>query len=486
MFAPKAAAPAAGGLSLNTNSTNSLFGGNTATPTATPGATNTSSLFGNAASSTAPKPAGGLFGAPATGTTPQAQTTGSNMFGGQQQSGTAGSNLFGGANTTTTTQPSGASNLFGGATAGAGTSTIQGTTGGGLGGSTLFGGGTSTAQTQAKPAFAGLGGLGSGLGGGSTGGTTGSMFGGGQSTAQQQQPQKPTLSLFGQPAPAQTTQPLQQSTATSTVIPGVKVDVSNLLPTTKFESCADEIRSQIEAIDKHILNQMKMCHEVGDLLPTIEQQGATIPNDVEFVQGKLETIQHALENDASDIDGLRSLITRDAAEAQVAFRAIDTLKLPLQYQSSGGGWWSVQDQQIPERSMRSSRKNTLALPDGVEGDASTDVNGVPVNLVDYFSHRSKEMKEVLTRYTGNLKEIEDHLHGVEATLNRQISDFVTSKSREGAVGTPRSTISELSGVLSDVEAGIMGVATRLSNVSEQVQDLSIGQQSLGDGRLHLG
>ncbi|KAJ5813109.1 hypothetical protein N7447_010132 [Penicillium robsamsonii] len=474
MFAPKAAAPAAGGLSLNTTSTNSLFGGNTATPTATPGATNTSSLFGNAASSTAPKPAGGLFGAPAAGTTP-AKPAGSNMFGGQQQSGTTGSSLFGGA--TTTTQASGAGNMFGGSTAGAGTSTTQGTTGG------LFGGGTSTAQAQAKPAFAGLG---SGLGGGLTGGATGGMFGGGQSTAQQQQTPKPTLSLFGQPAPAQNTQPLQQSTATSTVIPGVKVDVSNLLPTTKFESCADEIRSQIEAIDKHILNQMKMCHEVGNLLPTIEQQGATIPNDVEFVQGKLETMQHALENDASDIDGLRSLVTRDAAEAQVAFRAIDTLKLPLQYQSSGGGWWSVQDQQVPERSMRSSRKNTLALPDGVEGDASTDVNGIPVNLVDYFSHRSKEMKEVLTRYTGNLKEIEDHLHGVEATLNRQISDFVSSKSREGAAGTPRSTISELSGVLSDVEAGIMGVATRLSNVSEQVQDLSIGQQSLGDGRLHLG
>ncbi|KAJ9485374.1 hypothetical protein VN97_g7990 [Penicillium thymicola] len=482
MFAPKAAATAPGGLSLNTT-TSSLFGGNTATSTATPGATNTGSLFGNAASSTAPKPAGGLFGAPAAGTTPQAQQTGSNMFGGQQQSNATGSGLFGGANTTT--QPSGTSNLFGTSTAGAGTGTTQGTTGGGLGGSTLFGGGASTAQTQAKPPFSGLGGLGSGL----TGEGTGGVFGSGQSTAQQQQqqqPQKPTLSLFGQPAPAQTTQPLQQSTATSTVIPGVKVDVSNLLPTTKFESCADEIRSQIEAIDKHILNQMKMCHEVGDLLPTIEKQGATIPNDVEFVQGKLETMQHALENDASDIDGLRSLVTRDAAEAQVAFRAIDTLKLPLQYQSTGGGWWSVQDQQIPERSMRSSRKNTLALPDGVEGDASTDVNGVPVNLVDYFSHRSKEMKGVLTRYTGNLKEIENHLHGVEATLNRQISDFVSSKSREGAAGTPRSTVNELSGVLSDVEAGIMGVATRLSNVSEQVQDLSIGQQSLGDGRLHLG
>lgn len=265
------------------------------------------------------------------------------------------------------------------------------------------------------------------------------------------------------------------------MIPGVKVDLTNLLPTTKYESCADEIRNEIEAIDKHILNQMNFCHQVGDILPTIEKQGASIPNDVDFVQGKLETIQHALENDASDIDRLRDLIARDAAEAQVAFRAIDTLKLPLQYQSNGGGWWSVQDQNIPERAMRSSRKNTLALPDGVEGDASaTSVNGVPVNLIDYFSHRSKEMKGVLGNYTGNLKEIEDHLHGVEATLNRQISDFVSSKSRDGAGAASKSTVNELAAVLADVEAGIMGVATRLSNVSEQVQDLS-GQQSR-DGR----
>ncbi|KAJ5559106.1 hypothetical protein N7535_009029 [Penicillium sp. DV-2018c] len=442
---------------------NSGGNSNTTSSTATPGAT--SSLFGN--TSTTPKPAGGLFGAsttPAAGTTQQSQTTGSNMFGGQQQS---GGGLFG-SSTTPATKPAGTSNLFGGSTAGAGTSTTQGTTGGGLGGSTLFGG-TSTAQTQAKPAFGGLGGS-------STGG---GLFGGGQNTTQQQQqqqPQKPSLGIFGQSAAAPSTQPtLQQSTTTSTVIPGVKVDVSNLLPTTKFESCADEIRSQIEAIDKHILNQMKMCHEVGDLLPTIEQQGATIPNDVEFVQSKLETIQHALENDASDIDGLRSLVTRDAAEAQVAFRAIDTLKLPLQYQTTArGGWWSVQDQPIPERSMRSSRKNTLALPDGVEGDDSsaTDINGVPVNLVDYFSHRTKEMHAVLGKFTSNLKEIEDHLHGVEANLNRQISDFVSSKSRDAAPGAPRSTKADLAAVLTDVETGIMGVATRLSNVSEQVQDMS--------------
>lgn len=236
---------------------------------------------------------------------------------------------------------------------------------------------------------------------------------------------------------------------------------------------------------------MKVCHEVADLLPNIEKQSATIPNDVEFVQGKLETMQHALENDASNIDQLRNLVTRDAAEAQVAFRAIDTLKLPLQYQSAGGGdWWSAQDQKVPDRrSLRSTRKNTLALPDDVEGDSSTvtTVNGVPVNLVDYFSQRSDEMGVVLERYKGNLKEIEDHLHGVELTLNRQISEFVSSKSRDGAgAATPKSTMNELAAVLGDVESGIMGVANRLGSVSEQVQEAVLGPPAFGDGRRNLG
>lgn len=301
---------------------------------------------------------------------------------------------------------------------------------------------------------------------------------------QQQQPQKPSLGVFSNPGATQPTQTslLGQSSATGTVVQGVKVDISNLLPTTKFESCSDELRREVEAIDNAILNQMKLCHEVSDILPTIESQGASIPNDVDFVQGKLETMQHALENDANDIDQLRSLVTRDAAEAQVAFRAIDTLKLPLQYQTTGGGgWWSMQDQKVADRSsLRSTRKNTLALPDDVEGDPATakSVNGVPVNLVDYFSQRSDEMGTVLDRYKGNLKEIEDHLHGVELSLNRQINEFV-SKSRDGAsAGAPKSIVNDLAAVLGDVEAGIMGVAARLGSVSEQVQEMTLGPLSV--------
>lgn len=266
------------------------------------------------------------------------------------------------------------------------------------------------------------------------------------------------------------------------MVPGVKVDLSNLLPTTKFESCADEIRSELEKFDNYVLNQIHMCHEVTNLLPNIENQASTIPHDVEFVRGKLDTMQHALENDARDIDQLRNLISRDAAEAQVAFRAIDTLQLPIQYQpAAGGGWWSAQNQTMSDRqSLRSTRKNTLALPDDVESDSSTatTVNGVPVNLVDYFSLRSDEMGTVLNHYTRSLKEIEDHLHGVEVTLNRQANEFAASRNRDGTgAGSQRSALNELAAVLGDVETGILGVANRLGEVTAQAQEVVLGPPS---------
>ncbi|KAE8145699.1 hypothetical protein BDV25DRAFT_164073 [Aspergillus avenaceus] len=480
MFGTK---PAGSGLSINTNSANSLFGGanttgQTSSSTATPGATGTSGgLFGNLGSATTqPKPAGGLFNNPGSGNTQQNQSSGTNMFSGLggQQSNTAGGSLFGGQ-TATTSQPQ-SGGLFANAP---GTNTTQtGTTGGGL-----FGGASNT-QAQPKPMFGGLG----------TSTNTGSLFGGGTQNntqqQQQQQAQKPTLSLFGNQNTT-TQQPAQPTTAAATtVVPGVKVDLSNLLPTTKYESCADEVKKELEFVDNYVLSQMKLCNEVSNMIPSIAAQGETIPNDVEFVQGKLETMQHALENDASDIDQLRSLVARDAAEAQVGFRAIDTLKLPLQFQSTGPtGWWSVQNQKVSDRqSVRSTRKNTLALPDDVDGDPSTvtSVNGVPVNLVDYFSQRSDEMGTVLERYQRNLKEIEDHLHGVEATLERQINEYFTSRSRDGAAaGTPKSVLNDLAAVLGDVEAGILGVAGRLGGVTEQVQEVVLGPPSLGEGRLNL-
>lgn len=311
-----------------------------------------------------------------------------------------------------------------------------------------------------------------------------------QQASQQQQP-KPTLSIFG--SQNTTAQQPQATVAQPTVVQGVRIDASNLLPTTKFESCADEIKKTIEQIDTYILTQIKTCNEVADIIPTVASQGATIPHDVEFVEGKLETIQLALENDAREIDAVRKMVARNAAEAQVGFRAIDNLKMPLQYQSISGGWWSVPEQQLSERqTLRSSirdRKSTLALPDGVESDpsGSSSIDGVPTNLVEYFSHRSDEMSSVLEGYKKNLKEIEDHLYNVESSLTRQINDFLSSRSGTAGGGngvkSQRNQLADLAAALGDVEAGILGVASRLGGVKEEVQELVLGPPGLGMGRL---
>ncbi|KAL4868653.1 hypothetical protein BDV12DRAFT_169148 [Aspergillus spectabilis] len=465
MFSSKPPAPSISSLAVNTSNANSIFNVNNTQTPATSASTTAQPV----------NTTGSVFGNLGVGNKP-AQSAGSSMFPGvgTQQSNNGSGGLF----NTASTAPQQTGGLLSSTTGTNNTTTQPGNTGG------LFGT-LGAGQAQSKPMFS----LGVANPTGGVFGTTNQPTGASQNLGQQQQqPNKPTLSLFGnQNSTAQ--QPAQQTATAAgpgTVVPGVKVDLSNLLPTTKYESCADEVKSELERFDTIVFNQIKMCNEVANMVPSIVAQGSTIPYDVEYVQGKLETVQHALENDASDIDQLRNLVSRDAAEAQVAFRAIDTLKLPLQYQSTGGsGWWSAQDQKVSDpQSLRSMRKNTLALPDDVEGEPSANtINGVPVNLVDYFSQRSDEMSVVLERYTRNLKEIEDHLHGVESTLERQIHDFTTSRSRDSTgTGAPKSVINDLAAVLSDVEAGILGVAGHLGTVTEQAQEVVLGAPSGLEGR----
>lgn len=296
-----------------------------------------------------------------------------------------------------------------------------------------------------------------------------------QQQQQQQQRQGPTLSLFGnRGGNAQSEQRPGGST-----VQGVKIDVNHLNPTTKFENCVDLLKKEIEDIDTFILNQIHMCNEVSDVLPAIKSQSALIPNDVEFVQGKLDTLQEALENDASDIDYLRQQAMRDEAEAKLAFRSLDTLLLPVQYQLSPAErlWGSQQQSQsTPRQALRSTRGGLgeLALPDNVEADTGVTDNVAPSNLIDFFSQRADDMGSVTEGYRKNLKEIEDHLRGVEASLIRQMTEISSRSRGSEAAHAPTSKVGELAGTLGDVETAILGVAGRLGGVREEVQELILG------------
>ncbi|OQE24420.1 hypothetical protein PENSTE_c007G09926 [Penicillium steckii] len=158
-------------------------------------------LFGNAANSTAQKPAGGLFGSSTgTGTQPSG-----GLFGGtqnqQQSTAPTGGGLFGSSTTNQTQQPQQSGGLFG-------SSTAQKPPGGGL-----FGMGQSTQQSQQQPQQQQTGGL---FGSTTTQQPAGSLFGLGQSTQQQQPQQQQTGGLFGglgqqQPQQSQQAQQPQQS-----------------------------------------------------------------------------------------------------------------------------------------------------------------------------------------------------------------------------------------------------------------------------------
>lgn len=281
-----------------------------------------------------------------------------------------------------------------------------------------------------------------------------------------------------------TTGPLKQDQPAGTnVVSGVKIDVSNLVPTTKFENCSDELKKEIEAIYTFILNQIRMCNEVSDLLPTISAQGAMIPNDVEFVQGKLDTLQEALENDANGIEHARNLAKQDATEARLAFRTLDTLLLPLQYQPSPGErWWPAgqQGQAMSKHPLRPTiglrHGGTLALPEGIEADSTNSSQNEPGSLVDYFSQRTDDMGSVLEEYRKNLKEIEDHLYNVEDSLQRKIHALVSSRGRDSGstASTQSSRVRELAATLGDVESAILGVASRVGTAKEEVQELVLG------------
>ncbi|KZF19321.1 hypothetical protein L228DRAFT_263665 [Xylona heveae TC161] len=430
-----------GGLSLNTGSTGgSLFGGGAST------------------SSSQPQQSGGLFGSSTAN--PSQPQTGGGLFGSATQK---PGGLFG-SSTTTSSQPQTGGGLFGGGQT-QNQSQPQQSTGGGL-----FGG--SAATTQNKPSL---------LGTSTTTSTQqpqqpSSLFGGAASTAQAQ-PQKP--SLFGNTT---TTQPGQPSAQTGGTVPGVKIDVSNLRGTTRFNDLHEELQKQIEQIDNFILQQMQYKDQCDALMPKHEEALSYIPNDVNYVSQRFETLQRALENDAQAVDHVRKLVKRDAADARLSFRAIDNLKLPQQYHYTGmwnstTGIASSRTGAAPGAGADGKKAEDAALED----DEIAGTGPRSADLVSYFSAQADDMKRTLASYTSTVQEIESHLRGVEASTMQQMQQLLFTRGRDGGQRSAEDQIRELAAVLKEFEAGIFGVAGKVGSARENVQEAILGSSNAVGG-----
>ncbi|KAI1765422.1 hypothetical protein GGR53DRAFT_265399 [Hypoxylon sp. FL1150] len=430
-----------------------------------------------------PAPSGGLFGAAS-----NTQPAGSNLFG--NASSTPKPSLFGNnASTANNTQPQQPTSIFGGAST-ATTQPQQAGTG-------MFGG-TNPATTQPQQA----GGLfqtqpqtqtqtqntgTSGLFGNTAGqtpaagtGATGGLFG---NTANPSQPaannagtsifgqaaQQPKPNLFGntlsQPAQPQTTplaqpQPQQPGlslgglgltmgqSSTQQTVPGVRIDVSNLKGTTRFNDLQEDLQKNIEQVDTFIQQQMRNKEEVDSFVPGHREMLESLPGDVNFVAKKYESAHSALASAAQSIEAARGLVGQDVDHARLSFRAIDNLKLPEQYHTAG--IWSPRQQPA--------------------GTANTEADGQ--DLVGFFSKAADDMEGQVKRYESNMTEIEMHMHGVSDGLVEQLQKMMANKN--GATSGPNEKAQELAMVLRELQQGILKVASDVAGAREGVTQLQLG------------
>ncbi|KAI0860345.1 hypothetical protein F4860DRAFT_504053 [Xylaria cubensis] len=461
-----------GGLSINTSSAN-MFGASTSQAPASGGlfgstanasTAKPASLFGSTAAST-PKP-GGLFGASSTpqqpqqGTSlfsttpasqPQSQQTPS-LFASaasaqpqqqQQQQQTGG--LFGTAGQTQTqTQPQtqATGSLFGNINAAGQANT------GATASTSLFGGSLSNPSQPANNA------TGTSLLGQATQPRLG-LFGGlGQQTQTQTQPtslgqsqqqqQQPTMGLggglgFGLTMGQQNSQP---------TVPGVRIDVTNLKGTTRFNDLQEDLQKIVEQADNFIAEQVRRKQEVDSFMSGHRQMLESIPDDVAFISRKYDGARNALESAAQTIEAARALVNEDADNARLSFRAIDNLKLPQQYHTSG--FWSPRQQ--------------------ASGTANAESDGQ--DIVGFFSKAADEMGAQIKKYEGNLTEIELHLHGVSDNLVEQLQRMMASKNNPSSGADEK--IQELVAVLRDFEQSILKVASDVGSAREGMTRLQLG------------
>ncbi|KAH7410980.1 hypothetical protein BKA64DRAFT_662279 [Cadophora sp. MPI-SDFR-AT-0126] len=478
-----------GGLSINTNSANSLFGsgttpaaggmfGNTATSkpgglfgssTTTTSAPQTGGLFGSTATTSQPQ-AGGLFGSTATqpqsgglfgSNTPASQPQTGGLFGStaastqpqtgglfgaaqpQQSSGLFGNTattqpgqttgLFGAS--TTTSQPQQSGGLFGAAPA----QPAQGASGGGL-----FGGLSGQGQNQAKPATS--------LFGGGLGSTTQNQQ---QSQTQQQQNSTfPTLNqnqgggLFGSTLSGGLS--MGQSANQQQTVPGVRIDVSQLRGTTRFNDLHDDLQKQIKLFDDVIQGQIRLKNDCDAIMPAHNNQLAQVPHDVEFVRRKRIGVENAQDSDAQAISIVQKLIKVDAEHAKLSFKAIDNLKLPPQYHNTGV--WSGNPAANDSRGQEND-----------DADAQ--------DIVSFFNETADELASTLSTYQKHIVEIEQHLRSVEANSAQQINALVAK--RNGTSTGQEDARSELIAVLNDFEQGMIAVASKVGGAREGLQSLQL-------------
>jgi nucleoporin p58/p45 len=447
-------------------------------------------LFGSTPASQ-PAQSGGLFGStpasqPASGSlfgaTPASQPASGGLFGAAPPSQPASGGLFGSTPAATTAQSSGG--LFGFNN----TSQPAKPAGGLLGAApiassqpsgSIFGNAAASGQPSLFASTASA----APAAGNTFGQSTGGIFGASQTasqpsaqtanifnTAQAASTQQTRPSLFT-PAPAaarpptlfgsSTTNNTNQGTSQQQTVPGIKIDLSNIKPTTRMFELHEDIQNMILHIDGLIQGGINASMQCSQVLPKLGEAVEQLPLDVSYLEDKIEIVEGALGRDAVDVGTCRSIVRADADDAMTVFKAVENLKLPSLFHYGGA---TPNLQTGDARDVRSP---------GEDSAASTD-------LLSYFNTQSTAIDYRLNTFTQQLFEVEQHLRTVESTAVEGIEQLIrkrnvadASSDSSGVVDTGEG-VRELVGAMRGFEDAVLRVAGRVGGAREGVVDLSLG------------
>ena len=233
----------------------------------------------------------------------------------------------------------------------------------------------------------------------------------------------------------------------------MRVDLSQLRPTTRFNDLYEDVQKIIEAVDNFVLKQMQFQEQCEQAMPKIESAFSYMPDDVQYCSRKLDTMQQALENDAEAIDHAKVLVKQDVKDARLSFKTIQNLRMPQQFHHSG--LWNA------------PAATQTAGPSLSDEDETDEEHGS--NIVSYFSKRADDMSKTLQSYQKNISDVESYLKGVEGNTIQQLQRVQFTRGRDGGERSADDQVRELAAVLREFENGILSVAGKVGAVREEVQ-----------------
>ena len=251
----------------------------------------------------------------------------------------------------------------------------------------------------------------------------------------------------------------------------MRIDVSNLRPTTHFNELHETLQKEIEQLDNFILHQQKLEADCALLMPGVGRHLGTLPADVGYCAARLDATNRALEADAAAIDTARNLLSADARHARRTFRAIQALRLPAPFQSAS--LWAASTAE-PAPGPAGAAAAAAAGPKGPAPtsrlSADEDDGSASADLVGYFADRADDMGKHLASFTDDVSAIETHLRGIEEQLAARTQAARWSRGTDGRGTSVEDRVRELAAVLREFEGGILKVAGKVGEAREKANE----------------